>query len=92
MHPQVSSRLSAGPQAAKMSGDMRSGGLRLSISGALQRVSGIRSPSGPTESGEAPAATPMHQARQRLTSLVPGAKPLCREQMMGGSCLQEIEY
>ena len=52
---QVSSRLSAGPPAARASADMRSsGGLRQSISGALQRVSGIRSPSGATESGVPP--------------------------------------
>ena len=59
---QVSSRLSAGPQAARASADMRgSGGLRQSISGALQRVSGIRSPSGATESGEPPGGSPPAQ-------------------------------
>ena len=75
---QVSSRLSAGPQAARASADMRgSGGLRQSISGALQRVSGIRSPSGATESGEPPVASPMHKAWQHLSSLVSAASLLC---------------
>ena len=41
---QVSSRLASGAEALKTSGDMRSLNLRQSISGALQRVSGIRSP------------------------------------------------
>ena len=59
---QVSSRLSAGPQAARASADTRgSGGLRQSISGALQRVSGLRSPSGATESGEPPGGSPPAQ-------------------------------
>lgn len=46
---QVSSRLASGAEALKTSGDLRSISLRQSISGALQRVSGIRSPgaSGP---------------------------------------------
>jgi len=43
---QVSSRLTSGAEALKTSGEMRSMSLRQSISGALQRVSGIRSPSG----------------------------------------------
>ena len=43
---QVSSRLASGAEALKTSGDLRSLSLRQSISGALQRVSGIRSPAG----------------------------------------------
>ena len=67
---QVSFRLSAGPQAARASADMRSsGGLRQSISGALQRVSGIRSPSGATESGEPPMAIPMHKGAPHQPSV-----------------------
>ena len=50
---QVSSRLTSGAaEALKTSGDMRAMGLRQSISGALQRVSGLRSPSGGPEPGE----------------------------------------
>ena len=49
---QVSSRLTSGAEALKTSGDMRAMGLRQSISGALQRVSGLRSPSGRPEPGE----------------------------------------
>ena len=43
---QVSTRLASGAEALKTSGDLRSLSLRQSISGALQRVSGIRSPAG----------------------------------------------
>ncbi len=52
---QVSSRLASGAEALKTSGDLRSISLRQSISGALQRVSGIRSPSGGAPApGESP--------------------------------------
>ena len=51
-HCQVSSRLTSGAESLKTSGDMRAMGLRQSISGALQRVSGLRSPSGGPEPGE----------------------------------------
>ena len=81
---QVSSRLSAGPQASRASADMRgSSGLRQSISGALQRVSGIRSPSGATESGEPPWLVPCTKAWQHLSSPVSAANLLCVKLSVG---------
>ena len=81
---QVSSRLSAGPQAARASADMRgSGGLRQSISGALQRVSGMRSPSGATESGEPPWLRPWQEKWQHLISLVSADNLLCVKLSLG---------
>lgn len=48
----MSSRLTAGAEALKTSGDMRSMNLRQSISGALQRVGGMRSPGKGPEPGK----------------------------------------